>query len=265
MSFRSLLACLLTLTLSACGAGNSTLAENQSTGPNSPQARQPAAPADESQGQTPVELASFSPQTGEAAASGENAANEDSAADEATEGNSNESESTSTDTATDIVLLARAISELRTSIDDLREQNQKIMTAVGVDNIRAELELDDPAQPSTSADSLVDIVMDLRDTVAELRIENEAFAKLLKDQTTVLKPIPATPTQGTLTVENNTESDQYVWINGVGRWVWANTTSKVTVPVGEVTTKISGEEQKTWEITAPKYEEHIEFVRPPAE
>jgi hypothetical protein len=70
---------------------------------------------------------------------------------------------------------------------------------------------------------------------------------------------------GTLVVENNTDSDQYVWINGTGRWIWANTTSKVTVPVGQVTTKISGEEQKTWEIKAPAYEERIEFVRPTAE
>jgi hypothetical protein len=205
-------------------------------------------------------------QTNEAAPSGLTAPDVNESADEAVGAESNDAEPVaSAPDATDIVLLARAISELRASIDDLREQNQKIMAAVGVENIRSELQLADPSQPSSSADSLVDIVMDLRDRVAVLAEENQAVGKLLQEQTTVLKPIPAPPTVGTLVVENNTESDQYVWINGTGRWIWANTTSKVTVPVGQVTTKISGEQQKTWEIKAPAYEERIEFVRPTAE
>ncbi len=265
MSFRFLLACLLTLTLSACGATRPTMAEGQSAAPDSAGTDQSTAPTSaETANQAPTRRVSAVPQATEGAPDGQIVKDANEAAGKAIAEES-DGETGSADVTTDIVLLARAISELRSSIDSLREQNEKIMAAVGVENTRAELQLADPSQPSSSADSLVDIVMDLRDTVAVLAAENQAFGKLLQEQTTVLKPIPAAPTQGTLIVENNTDSDQYVWINGTGRWIWANTTSKVTVPVGQVTTKISGEDQKTWEIKGPTYEERIEFVRPPAE
>ncbi len=274
MSFRLLLVCSLMLTLSACGATSPSMADGQSADPDPTQVGQLETPkGDDAASRTSTgdaasgeatEFVSFTPQEGGAAPNAENAAeNEDigtdgeTGADGATGADENPA-----DVSTDIVLLARAISELRTSIDSLREQNRKIMDAVGVDNIEAELQLADPSQPSSSADSLVDIVMDLRDTVAFLAAENQAFGKLIQEQTTVLKPIPPVPTQGTLIVENNTDGDQYVWINGAGRWVWARTTFKVSVPVGEITTKLSGESQKTWEIKAPNYQEHIEFVQP---
>jgi hypothetical protein len=277
MSIRVLLACLLLSALTACGAANNPAApesggqSNDSRVAAPPSAGVPAKPAEATRrpgGQAAeirsahenalpapnTRLTSFTAQADQQTPEATPAQPEAGAAP--VPGQTEDADHTE-----DIVLLAQSIAELRVMVQELRDQNLQILAALG-SSPEAGVRLADPAAPPPPAGSLAEIVLDLRETVAHLAAESEVFGKLLQEQTTALKPVAAAPTQGTLIVENNTDSDQYVWINGVGRWVWARSEVKVTVPVGQVTTKLSGEPERTWEITAPDYEEHIEFVRP---
>jgi hypothetical protein len=163
----------------------------------------------------------------------------------------------------DLALLAQAIAELRASIERLQEQNQKIMAALAISDPVSGPQLTDPSGTEPPKGSLAYTVLDLQEAVEYLALEQEAMRKMLDEGTTVMKPVePAVPTQGTLIIENNTDSDQHVWVNGTAHWVWARTNATVSVPVGEVTTKLTGESAKTWEIKAPEYRERIEFVQP---
>lgn len=162
----------------------------------------------------------------------------------------------------DIAMLAKAIAELRASIERLEEQNRKIMTALAISDQDSGPELTDPSDAEPPEGSLAFTVLDLQEAVKHLAVEQEAMRRLIEEETMVMKPVaPVTPTHGTLIIENNTDSDQYVWVNGDARWVWARTTATVSVPVGEVSTKLTGESAKTWEIKEPDYQERIEFVQ----
>lgn len=162
----------------------------------------------------------------------------------------------------DIALLAEAIAELRASIEQLQKQNQQIMAALAISDQGAGPELADPSGTEPPEGSLAHTVLDLREAVEYLALEQEAMRKIVGQETTLLKPVaPIAPTHGTLVIENNTDSDQHVWVNGTAHWVWARTNATVSVPVGEVTTKLTGESAKTWEIKEPEYRERIEFVQ----
>ena len=162
----------------------------------------------------------------------------------------------------DIALLAQAIAELRASIEQLQGQSRQIMAALAISDPDSGPQLTDPSGSEPPEGSLAHTVLDLREAVDYLALEQEAMRKMIGQETTVLKPLAATaPTHGTLVIENNTDSDHNVWVNGTAHWVWARTNATVDVPVGEVTTKLTGESAKTWEIKAPDYRERIEFVQ----
>jgi len=146
-----------------------------------------------------------------------------------------------------------AIEQLQSRMDELQNQNRQILAALGID--------DQQPAPPPPAGSLADKVLDLQETVKLLAANGEALRRVIEEQTVTLKPVVPASADGRLTVENNTDSDRQMWINGTSYWIWAGGKLTVHVPVGEVTTKVSGEEAKTWEIAAGNDEVRIEIVR----
>jgi hypothetical protein len=146
-----------------------------------------------------------------------------------------------------------AIETLQTRMDELHNQNQQILAALGID--------DQSPAPPPPAGSLAEQVLDLQDSVKLLAANGEALRRVIEDQTVALRPVLPASTEGKLTVENNTDSDRQMWINGTAYWIWANSRLTVTVPVGPVTTKVGSEEVKTWEVANPGEEVRIEIVR----
>jgi hypothetical protein len=146
-----------------------------------------------------------------------------------------------------------SIEQLQSRMDELQNQNRQILAALGID--------DQQPAPPPPAGSLADKVLDLQDTVELLAANGEALRRAIEQQTVALKPVVPASADGRLTVENNTDSDRQMWINGTSYWIWAAGKLTVHVPVGEVTTKVPGEAAKTWEITAPNDEVRIEIVR----
>ena len=146
-----------------------------------------------------------------------------------------------------------AIEQLQSRMDELQNQNRQILAALGID--------DQQPAPPPPAGSLADKVLDLQESVKLLAVNGEALRRAIEEQTVTLKPVVPASADGRLTVENNTDSDRQMWINGTSYWIWAAGKLTVHVPVGEVTTKVTGEEAKTWEIAAPNDEVRIEIVR----
>jgi hypothetical protein len=146
-----------------------------------------------------------------------------------------------------------AIEQLQARMDQLHNQNLQMMAALGID--------DQQPAPPPPAGSLADQVLDLREAVKLLAANGEALRRAIEEQTVTLKPALPGSADGKLTVENNTDSDRQMWINGTPYWIWANSKLSVHVPVGEVTTKVSSEQAKTWELTSPGEEVRIEIVR----
>jgi hypothetical protein len=146
-----------------------------------------------------------------------------------------------------------AIEQLQARMDQLHNQNLQIMAALGID--------DQQPTPPPPAGSLADRVLDLQDAVKLLAANGEALRRAIEEQTVTLKPALPGSADGRLTVENNTDSDRQMWINGTPYWIWANSRLSVHVPVGEVTTKVSSEQAKTWQVTNPGEEVRIEMVR----
>ena len=159
----------------------------------------------------------------------------------------------------DLALLASAIAELRASIEQLQEQNRQIMAALAINTSGQGPQLTDPAGNEPPEGTLAYTVLDLREAVEHLAAEQQATLTMMEQGTTVMKPVA--PTQGVLIIENNTDSDQQVWVNGTEHRVWAQSKVTLNVPAGEVTTKLPGEAVKRWQIEAPDYREHIEFVK----
>jgi len=150
--------------------------------------------------------------------------------------------------------LLAAVEQLQSRVDELQNQNQQILAALGVDDQQ-------PAPPPPSG-SLAEKVIRLQESVETLAANDEAIRRAIEEQTVALKPaLPSQPMQGKLVVENNTDSDRQIWINGTEYWIWAGSELSVQVPVGVVTTKVMGEEARTWEIGEPNLEERIEIVR----
>ena len=146
-----------------------------------------------------------------------------------------------------------AIEQLQARMDQLHNQNLQIMAALGID--------DQQPAPPPPAGSLADQVLDLQEAVKLLAANGEAMRRAIEEQTVTLKPALPVMADGKLTVENNTDSDRQMWINGTPYWVWANSKLSVHVPVGEVTTKVASEQAKTWQVTSPGEEVRIEIVR----
>jgi hypothetical protein len=142
---------------------------------------------------------------------------------------------------------------LQARMDELHNQNRQILAALGIDGQQ-------PAPPPPKG-SLADQVLDLQEAVKVLAANGEALRRVIEEQTVTLKPALPVSTDGRLTVENNTDDDRQMWINGTSYWIWANSKLTVLVPAGEVTTKVLGEEARTWEIAVPGEEVRIEIVR----
>jgi hypothetical protein len=146
-----------------------------------------------------------------------------------------------------------AIEQLQARMDLLHNQNRQILAALGIDD-------QEPAPPPP-AGSLADQVLDLQEAVKLLAANGEALRRAIEDQTVTLKPALPVSVDGKLTVENNTDSDRQMWINGSPYWIWANSKLSVHVPLGEVTTKVASEQAKTWQVASPGEEVRIEIVR----
>ncbi len=150
--------------------------------------------------------------------------------------------------------LLDAVEQLHARVDELQNQNKQILAALGVD--------DQQPAPPPPAGSLAEKVLDLQEAVELLAANDEALRQAIADETITMKPaLPSLANQGKLTVENNTDSDRQMWINGTSYWIWAGSKLTVQVPVGEVTTKVTGEDARTWTIGEPNFEERIEIVR----
>jgi hypothetical protein len=146
-----------------------------------------------------------------------------------------------------------AIEQLQARMDQLHNQNQQILAALGLD--------DQQPAPPPPAGSLAARVLDLQEAVELLAANGEALRRVVEEQTVSLKPTLPAVFEGKLTVENHTDSDRQIWINGISYWIWAGNKLTVPVPVGEVTTKVAGEEAKTWEVAQANEEVRIEIVR----
>jgi hypothetical protein len=146
-----------------------------------------------------------------------------------------------------------AIELLQDRMDQLHNQHQQILAALGID--------DQQPPPPPPAGSLADQVLELREAVDLLAAGNEAMRQAIEEQTVTLKPVLPGTADGKLTVENNTDSDRQMWINGTSYWIWANSQLTVQVPPGQVVTKVSSEQAQTWEIPGPGQEVRIEIVR----
>jgi hypothetical protein len=146
-----------------------------------------------------------------------------------------------------------AIEQLQARMDLLHNQNRQILAALGID--------DQQPAPPPPAGSLADQVLDLQEAVKLLAANGEALRRAVEEQTVTLKPALPVSADGKLTVENNTDSDRQMWINGTPYWIWANSKLSVHVPVGEVTTKVSSEQAKTWQVASPGEEVRLEIVR----
>jgi hypothetical protein len=66
--------------------------------------------------------------------------------------------------------------------------------------------------------------------------------------------------QGAFTITNKTSSYRRVWVNRVEHGVAPGETLTLTTPIGTVATQLPGKELKTWTLSAPDYEEHIEII-----
>ncbi len=152
-----------------------------------------------------------------------------------------------------IALALEAIDQLQDRMDQLHNQHRLILAALGIDDQY-------PASPPP-AGSLARQVSELRETVDLLAVGSDAMRQAIEEQTVTLKPVQSGPADATLTVENNTDSDRQVWINGTSYWIWANSPLTVRVPPGQVITKVGNEEARTWEIPGPGQEVRIEIVR----
>lgn len=149
--------------------------------------------------------------------------------------------------------LLQIVRELQAGVDELREQNRKIMQVLGI------YELPEASEPP--ADSLAGKITDLQEAVMMLADTDAALRRAIDEQIVALKPtLPAEPEKGKLTVENKTIAGRQVWINGTPYWVDAGGKLIVEVPVGTLTTRVLGEPDRIWRIEAPRYTEHLELV-----
>jgi hypothetical protein len=146
-----------------------------------------------------------------------------------------------------------AIEQLQARMDQLHNQNRQILAALGID--------DQQPAPPPPAGSLADQVLDLQEAVKLLATNGEAMRRAIEEQTVTMKPVLPVSVDGRLTVENKTDSDRQMWINGTPYWIWANSKLTVHVPVGEVTTRVSSEQARTWQVTSPGEEVRLEIVR----
>jgi hypothetical protein len=71
------------------------------------------------------------------------------------------------------------------------------------------------------------------------------------------------PSTGKFWVNNLTGSDQWIVINGKQERILAGAKDDFDVPVGPVTTRVPGEEAKTWYVGLPKYEYSIDLKSKP--
>ncbi|TVS07733.1 MAG: hypothetical protein EA424_29455 [Planctomycetaceae bacterium] len=146
-----------------------------------------------------------------------------------------------------------AIELLQDRMDQLHNQHRQILAALGID--------DQQPPPPPPAGSLAEQVLELREAVALLAAGSEAMRQAIEEQTVTLKPVMPGTADGKLIVENNTDSDRQMWINGTSYWIWANSELTVQVPPGQVITKVGNEQAQTWEIPGPGQEVRIEIVR----
>ena len=146
-----------------------------------------------------------------------------------------------------------AIELLQDRMDQLHNQHRQILAALGID--------DQQPPPPPPAGSLAEQVLELREAVALLASGSEAMRQAIEEQTVTLKPVMPGTADGKLIVENNTDSDRQMWINGTSYWIWANSQLTVQVPPGQVITKAGNEQAQTWEIPGPGQEVRIEIVR----
>lgn len=153
----------------------------------------------------------------------------------------------------DIAQAMGAIELLQDRMDQLHNQHRQILAALGID--------DQQPPPPPPAGSLAEQVLELREAVALLAAGSEAMRQAIEEQTVTLRPVLPGTADGKLTVENNTDSDRQMWINGTSYWIWANSQLTVQVPPGQVITKAGNEQARTWEIPGPGQEVRIEIVR----
>ncbi len=146
--------------------------------------------------------------------------------------------------------LFQAVQQLQSRLDHVQEDHQRVLAALGTS-------VSDPQDPDRIM-SLAHRFDELQDAVSRLADRSDQLQQSLDEKVVALRP-PA-PSHGRLTVENNTERDQEVWINGTAHRIWAGSQVIVDVPIGEVTTKVGDEEPRTWRIEAPDYAERIELV-----
>lgn len=152
-----------------------------------------------------------------------------------------------------IALALQAIDQLHARMDQLHNQHHLILAALGMDDRQPRL--------PPPAGSLAQQVLELREAVDLLAAGSETMRQAIEEQTVTLKPVMPGTSDGRLTVENNTDSDRQMWINGTAYWVWADSQLTVHVPPGQVVTKVGNEQAQTWEIPGPGQELRIEIVR----
>ena len=146
--------------------------------------------------------------------------------------------------------LFQAVQQLQSRLDQIQEDHQRLLAVLGTSASSPQ----DPARITSLANRLDQ----LQDAVSRLTGRSDQLQQSIDEEVVALRP-PA-PSHGRLTVENNTERDQEVWINGTAHRIWAGSQVIVDVPIGEVTTKAGDEEPRTWQIDAPDYAERIELV-----
>ncbi len=146
--------------------------------------------------------------------------------------------------------LFQAVQQLQARMTQIQEDNQRLLAAWGITATSPAA-----AEQVTSLDSRLER---LQQAVSRLENQSGQLQQSIDEKVVALRP--AAPTHGRLIVENNTDSDQEVWVNGTAHRIWAGSQVTVDVPIGEVTTKAGDEEPRTWRIDAPDYTERLELV-----
>ncbi len=146
--------------------------------------------------------------------------------------------------------LFQAVQQLQARMTQIQEDNQRLLATLGTTSVSLPA-----AEQVTSLDNRLER---LQQAVSRLEDQSGQLQQSIDEKVVALRP--AAPSHGQLIVENNTDSDQEVWVNGTAHRIWAGSQVTVDVPIGEITTKAGDEEPRTWRIDAPDYTERLELV-----
>jgi len=141
-----------------------------------------------------------------------------------------------------------AVAKLRQDVnaqDDVLRENDKELLALMLGNkkILAEIAENDPNGKPVVA---IRALMNKSD-----KFHNE-FSIAVRES------LPSKPQYGTLRVENNMTTGQWLRVNGVSQWVGPLSAVDIFVPIGTATTELVGyEAAKTWWVGPPNYVQRI--------